>query len=825
MSDKPLDTGNRDRLKQLLSEALELDGDERVEFLAGLRSEHPELATRLAELAQAWDRATTMLRVDQTRNTAPPLEFTDQPMQDDDLLGKRFGRYRFDAVVGSGGFGVVYRGRQESPVVREVAIKVARHGVVGGEFLARFEAERHALARLTHPAIARLYDADALPDGRPFFAMELVEGTTLTAYCDENNLTLEQRIELFRDVCAAVQHAHQKGVIHRDLKPSNILVGSSDEGPFVKVIDFGIAKAIDEPFLNESVVTLAQQIIGTPQYMPPEQASGGRDAVDTRSDVFSLGVVFYELLCGARPIADDVFRATTPAELGRMLSTMPAPRPSARFVQLEGSREDIAQQRGSDPDRLPQSLAGELDWIAARAIEPQPDRRYPSPAAMSDDLKRYLTNVPVEARPPSRAYLVRKFARRHRTAVGAAAALALMLTVLLAVLATSLAVVRSERNAAVASQQESERLLAFFLEVFSSARGDRLGRDVTVLEAVESGLEWADERFADDPMVAAAVHQAAGNLFHTQGRVDRAIEQLDIAADLADSAGQRASMAGILIRNDRAILLGDLNRHEEMVRELELLHTEAMDGLGSRHPATLLVKANYAGQVLVERQDPNAAEALRFVVAQGPEPNMEAYVTALLAISQVQEGLGPGEAENALRRVLDVTDETPERWLRQRLGAQNNLAARLHAAGQSEEALGLFVQIRDTLRERFGPDSSNLIVTMNNIASAQERLGRLDAALLTRDEVEALAARTLPPGHPSSARLLSGRADLLIRLNRLADAEAALLQARAILESAVGVPAVLLTENAQTLERVCRLLDRPADADRWAGLADADPSR
>ncbi len=362
--------------------------------------------------------------------------------------GDMIGRYKLLRQIGEGGFGTVYLAEQSDPVKRRVALKVIKPGMDSREIIARFEAERQALAMMDHEHIARVHDAGTTEGGRPYFVMELVNGEPITKYCVDSHLDISGRVQLFTDVCAAVQHAHQKGIIHRDLKPSNILVSSHDGRAVVKVIDFGIAKAIGMENTGKTIFTQFGRMIGTPQYMSPEQAGPNTLAVDTRSDIYSLGVILYELLTGTTPLDADQLRNAAHVEMQRLIREETPPKPSTRNA---GSPHAHPVS--------PKSLRGDLDWIVLKALEKEPARRYESAGALAEDLLRFLQHKPVEARPPSVSYLMRRFTRRHRGPVFAGAAL--LIALLLGAVGTSIGMKRAidakealARNNAVLDQQK-----------------------------------------------------------------------------------------------------------------------------------------------------------------------------------------------------------------------------------------------------------------------------------------------------------------------------------------------------------------------------------
>jgi serine/threonine protein kinase/WD40 repeat protein len=370
-------------------------------------------------------------------------------------VGARIGRYRIEGTLGEGGMGTVYRAMQLEPVRREVALKVIKLGMDTRHVVRRFEAERQALARLEHPGVARVLDGGATPDGRPYFVMELVRGAVITAHCDERRLDWRDRVRLMVEVCAAVHHAHQRGILHRDLKPSNILVTEVDGVAVPKIIDFGVAKALDagEGMTAASISTALGHVVGTPDYMSPEQAAG--DDVDTRTDVFALGVVLFELLAGVTPVRARTAtgrRTPSPLELRRRLLEDEPPRVSSAID------EDRATVRRSTAAALRRAIRGDIDWIVLKAIARDPSRRYASVAALADDLDRVLTDQPIIARPPSASYLLAKFARRHTVALVATSAVALSLVVGTAVSLFGLRTARDERDAARAAEREQFRL-------------------------------------------------------------------------------------------------------------------------------------------------------------------------------------------------------------------------------------------------------------------------------------------------------------------------------------------------------------------------------
>ena len=811
MTDQP-DAG--DRVKDLLQEALDQPYEAREAFLRRLEAEDPVLAARVGSLLGAWDRATTVLR----EPGAPGA-----PAGEIEGPGDVIGAYTLEARIGEGGFGVVFRARQDAPVARRLAIKLIKPGMDSAAVLARFDAERAALARLTHPAVARIYDAGTTPGGRPFFAMEHVDGLPITDYCDDRRLGIDQRVRLFRAVCDAVQHAHQKGIIHRDLKPSNVLITDEHGAPAPKIIDFGIAKALDDPLTDLSVVTLARQIVGTPLYMPPEQASLDPGRVDTRSDVYSLGALLYELLCGETPVSSDQVQDAGLTGLHRLLSESTAVRPSRRDLH------DAAARRASDPPRLRRSLEGDLDWIAARALEADPERRYPSAAALSEDLRRWLDDEAVEASPPGAGYRARKFVRRHRVAVTFAGVVGALVLLLLVVLAGGLMSVRWERNQALraqereqAAREEAESVLGFTLGILESARGDRAGRNATILDAVTRAASDIDTRFGDRPLAAARMHETVGNLYRTTGDIESAEFHLRRAVELHEDASGPDDRGTILALNDLALLYSDTGRQTEAREAIEEAHRRAMRVLGPHDESTDLVTANVAALVWMHRGDYElAARELRRVVQRRDRLDLETSLTAQGNFGLALRNLGRNdEAEAIFLRVIEEAEAAGEEGLRLKLSSMNNLASIRLDQDRTDEALETFVEIVAVLEERFGRESPPIVVAMANLASVQQRAGRLDDALATRDEVERRADALLPPGHPNRARLLVGRGRLLMEMDRLDEAGDAFLTAESMLAALDEPPTEAIVEAREMLAEYCERVGRPEEAAAWAAKAE-----
>jgi serine/threonine protein kinase len=342
-------------------------------------------------------------------------------------VGNVVGPYKLLQRIGEGGFGVVYMAEQERPVRRVVALKIIKPGMDTGQVIARFESERQALALMDHPNIAKVLDAGATASGHPYFIMELVKGVPITEFCDKKHSPPDVRLKLFVDVCHAIQHAHHKGIIHRDIKPTNVLVTLNDGVPMVKVIDFGVAKATVQKLTEKTLFTAFGQLVGTPEYMSPEQAEMSGLDIDTRSDVYSLGVLLYELLTGTTPLEAKRLREAGYAKMQKLIQEEELPRPSTRLSSLGDTATVVAVNRGLDVRQLAQLLSGDLDWVVMKALEKDRDRRYSTPGTFAEDIERYLRHEAISARPPSRTYRLKKLVRRNRAVVLTAAAVGLAL--------------------------------------------------------------------------------------------------------------------------------------------------------------------------------------------------------------------------------------------------------------------------------------------------------------------------------------------------------------------------------------------------------------
>jgi len=503
------------------------------------------------------------------------------------------GRYHLLQKIGEDGMGEVWLAEQKEPVRRRVALKLIKAGMNSREVIARFESERQALALMDHPAIAKVLDADATPEGAPYFVMEYVAGAPITTYCDNHRLSTRQRLELFVHVCEGVQHAHQKAIIHRDLKPSNILITEVDGRPAPKIIDFGVAKALTQKLTADTVFTHVGAMIGTPEYMSPEQALSSGEDIDTRIDVYSLGIILYELLAGAPPIE---LRKIALDEFLRRLREEEPPKPSTRIrTQDAATSAELARKRQSEPPALAKLMRGDLDSIALKALEKDRSRRYGSPSDFAADIKRYLNNEAVSAAPPSAAYRARKFARRHRAALATAAAFAVVLMVAAAVSIRQS--IRANREAAVA-QAVNDFLQNDVLAQASAANqsGSRAKPDphLEVRTATDRAATRIAGKFERQPEVEASIRDTIGQTYLDLGLYAEAQTQFERARDLRRR---------VLGAEDQKTLwtVHNLGRSAELqgnYAEAEAIHSQNLGirrrVLGSEHPDTLRSMLNLA---------------------------------------------------------------------------------------------------------------------------------------------------------------------------------------------------------------------------------------
>ncbi len=655
-----------------------------------------------------------------------------------DALPSRIGPFRVLEFLGEGGMGVVYRAEQTEPIRREVALKVVRGGVAGPSARARFEAERQALAVMDHPAIARIYDAGATDDGVAYFAMELVRGTPITTFSDLHELDLDARIDLVVDVCRGVQHAHAKGVIHRDLKPSNVLVAEIDGRPTPRIIDFGIAKAV-EATGEDGPTTAVGTVVGTLEYMSPEQAEGGSAPVDTRSDVYALGVILYELVVGSLPFDSETLRSAGPLEARRMIRDTDPPAPFDRF-RTTRDPQAVARVRRTDVRALGRRLGGDLGWIVMRALDKDPERRYASASALAEDLERLQRNEPVEAGPATRRYRAARFLKRHRVGV-AASSFALLALLAGTILATTGLVRATRAQARAESQARRATMISDFLtEMLASARPEEAeGRVITVQEVVDSTAARLEREspFEDDPVVEAAVLEALGATYRSLGRYDLAMPLLSRALDL-----RRAALGP-----EDTLTLGTLSL-------LTQNRAQGGDPKGAIASGTELLQAE-------ER------------VHGKVHPD---YVEALSSLGNMHADIGDyPTAEGMLRECVDLDRQLGDDG--NLAISLNNLATVLVDEEKYEDAIPIHEESLAIRRRVFGTPSVQVAIALGNYALALGGAGRYeDAEAAARAAVKSSLV-VFGEDHPRTAVARMRLAEVLVATHRAAEAEPLLRRA------------------------------------------------
>ena len=610
------------------------------------------------------------------------------------------GPFQLLHVIGEGGFGTVWLAERREPMVQRVAIKIIKPGMDSASVVARFEQERQALAVMDHPNVAKVFDGGITERGLPYFVMEYVQGEPITAYCDKKKLTLRQRLELFIPVCEAVQHAHHKGLIHRDLKPSNVLVGDIEGKPVPKVIDFGVAKAIAGAGWADTAHTQLGAVIGTPEYMSPEQVSGAID-VDTRADVYSLGVMLYELLTGALPFDSRELRKAALAEIARIIREVTPPKPSTRLIQLAGERSTkIAGARSTSSDRLSGELRRELDWIPLMAIRKERERRYASPQDLADDVQRYLVGQALRAAPDSRMYLARKFVRRNRLQVVASG-------VVFVALSAGLAISLWQRSEAIQAQQrESQQRVEAEQQ---RTRADERADAAETAETAATAARDAEKTRADE------LKQVSDFQEKMLAQIDTTSVGVDLMADVRERFTAALEKAGVpeSERTTRADAL-----RAELVRVNATDTAAAMIDRTIVKPAIKAIDEQFKDQPIVDAQ---LRQALAYLY---------------LSIGLFDPAFAQQKSALATRRRV-LGEEHPNT-----LGSTGNMGGLLRDQGKQQEAIDLLSPAEPAARKAFSGDNAW------RLAAFLTTLGRARVALGYDAERFKLAESNLLEAHP-----------------------------------------------------------------------------
>ena len=676
-----------------------------------------------------------------------------------EALGTKIDQYKLLEQIGEGGFGVVFMAEQEEPIRRRVALKIIKPGMDTRQVVARFEAERQALAMMDHPNIAKVFDAGVTGPasecpGRPYFVMDLIRGMPITKYCDAEKLGIPERLELFIQICQAVQHAHQKGIIHRDLKPSNVLVTHHDDTPTPKIIDFGVAKAIEGKLTDRTLYTGFHQLVGTPTYMSPEQAQLSGIDIDTRSDIYSLGVLLYELLTGTTPFDADQLLGSSFAEMQRLVRDVEPPSPSTRITKLAADTRTVrAKERRADPQRLAQILRGELDWIVMRCLEKDRRRRYQTANDLAADVRRHLNDEPVQACPPSATYRFRKMARRHKVALASAtivaASLALGATIsvwqaTVARRAERLAESRfvSEQAARRRASAEAAKAIAIsdvLQQMLQAANPDAArGAEYSVRQMLDDFSAEFFARLEDEPEVKATIHSIIGNAYQRLGEHDKASPHLESALNLRKKA------------------FG--NRHAEVAKSLvELARFKSEQGRSDE--AIALAKEALSIDDTFETPDEQRIKVLDELALQlwavGKWDQLTPIVDEMRAIAAKNPDKYPEQA-NLLHRLAETMEDpvVGEEYAReavglhQRLHGKNHpetawgvqaLAKTLRRQAKFAEAAQFYEQALAIFRLHYDNSDAPVVLTLANIASVRRFQGDKVGLQELREEAGALA--------------------------------------------------------------------------------------
>ncbi len=700
------------QVKEHLGDALELTGAEREAYLDELAAQHPDTAQEVRRLLESFTDAGTFM------SSAPIAEVGGVPRLTD---GDALGPYTIEGVLGEGGFSIVYRATQSRPIQRTVALKVIKPGMDTAQILTRFEAERQTLARMQHPGIATVLDGGSTPGGHPFFVMEHVEGLAITHFVERRRMSLEGRLQLFLQVCEAVQHAHQKGVVHRDLKPSNVLVADHDGVPRVKVIDFGIAKTLQLEGDESMLQTQAGTFLGTPEYMSPEQASGETEDIDTRSDVYSLGVLLYELLCGQRPFNKPESRDRYLDELRRLICDVEPAKPSTRVSSLGKAQEQpttIATKR----------LRGDLDWIVMRAMEKDRERRYPSANALAEDLQRYLEDEPVVAGPPSRVYRMSKFAKRNRGALLAMSAVAMALV--------------SGLGLAVAGLQEANHQA----QLAEKAEGE------------EKKARLEAEKASQEALAAAQAETVARKAAQEQEQIAKQATQAEsqARAEAETSLAEAEASEGFLIRMLSAARPdeqdGDVTVKEVLddaaIDLAETTDFEKFPEVKARLHRVLCGTYRQLGEL--DLADQHIQESLRLYEEHVPD-NHYGRLLAVDALCRVRYD------QSRHAEVQELSEDLVAR-AKEHYGPKDDLTLQAEASlaglyfelGRYDEAVGILERILPLQEQVYGLDSTEVLATKTNLSTMLGFVDRLDESLDISREVYEISKRVYGEDHPRS---------------------------------------------------------------------------
>ena len=771
---KPAD----DKEQVLFREALQrAKGAEREDYLDQVCAGNAALRARLAALLQAHESPDPFLEPpagDFLKELVIPLSQQTTALLDPvtEKPGDKIGHYKLLQQIGEGGCGVVYMAEQEEPIRRRVALKVIKLGMDTKQVVARFEAERQALALMDHPNIAKVLDAGATDTGRPYFVMELVRGIKITDYCDENHLSTEERLDLFVQICHAIQHAHQKGIIHRDIKPSNILVTVHDGKPLPKIIDFGIAKATTgQPLTDKTVFTAFEQFIGTPAYMSPEQAEMSTLDIDTRSDIYSLGVLLYELLTGKTPFDSRRLLEAGLDEIRRIIREEEPPRPSTRLRTLAAEEQTTtAIRRHTGASQLIQLVRGDLDWIAMKALDKNRTRRYETANALALDIERHLDDEPVEAHAPSQFYRLQKLIRRHKLTFVAAA---VMFAALAIGLGVSLSSLHKANREATRSQQVAEFLQDMLQGVGPSVAR---GRDTTMLrEILDKTAQRLDKELKNQPDVEADLRNTIGTIYFELGQYTNAeamfrgalaVRKKLLGNEHPKVADSLCRLGGVLYREGKFAEAETLCR-QALAMQRKLLGSENKDVADSLNnlAAALSSEGKWAETETLTRE----ALALRKKLLGSEHPDVANSLDGLALVLSSQGKYV--EAETLYREALALQRKLLGIEHRDVANSLNGLAYVLSSEGKWAEAETLYREALAMQRKLLGSEHRDVANSLNGLAYVLSSQGKLTEAETLYREALAMQRKLLGIEHPDVAWSLNSLVDVLMRERKFDEAE------------------------------------------------------